>query len=129
MVSLDVWPWGLMCATVVIGVVGIRDGGLPVLAWPGGALFRWDAAAGQPGYLLLAVEVALLALTVALAWRSRRSWPVAAAMLQGFGMAALLALLFDPRIEAAHVHRLSVLTTLAAVALLLAGLARGALRR
>jgi asparagine N-glycosylation enzyme membrane subunit Stt3 len=113
-----------------LAIAGARDtGGLSILAWPGGSMWRAELVERLPPLTLAGVEALILALTLAFAWRSRRTWPVAAAILQGVGLGALLARLHDSRISGEDLLQLSRATTVIALVLLVAGAALALLRR
>ena len=71
----------------------------------------------------LAVDLALLAAFVALAWKSRRTWPVWAAAFQGLSVCSLLLPLVDPRPPLAAVYLTVNVTTFAVLASIVVGAA------
>lgn len=110
--------FGAVCLAL-IGFSLTRDAAaFGTLAWSGGSALRADAAGAFSPSVLVSLEVVVLGATVALAWRARRGWPVAAVVLQGVGLAALLAWAFDGRVSAEMLERLSQTTTAAALLLL-----------
>lgn len=122
-VGAELWAAGGATGVGLLALGAARDtGGLSLLAWSGGSAWRVELAERGSGFALLALEAVILGITLALIWRSKAVWPVAAAVLQGIGLGALLAYLFDSRVTVQNLERLSQVTTVIAAALLFAGL-------
>lgn len=72
-------------------------GGAYVLAWFSSLLVQGDGAGGGTPWGLMAIDTIVLAVFVALAWKSRRAWPVWAAGLQSLVVMSHLLALVDIR--------------------------------
>ena len=76
-----------------------RRASLAAFVWTGTSALRGGGLLAASGVVLLALDLALVLFLVGLAWKARRGWPVAAALVQCLGAAALLASLIDGRIS------------------------------
>jgi hypothetical protein len=117
-------------AAIVLAAAGVvrhhadadlRRSSLAALVWVVLSAVRADLPLGARAVAIVPVDAVLLLLLLGLAWRSRRGWPVIAAMVQGLGLAALLASLADGRIHEGLPGSVLNLTTHVAAAILLIG--------
>ncbi|MDP3371119.1 MAG: hypothetical protein Q8M32_14915 [Brevundimonas sp.] len=72
-------------------------GGAYVLGWFASLLIQNDGAVGKTQWGLMAIDAIMLAILVALAWKSRRAWPVWATALQSLVVMSHILTLIDIR--------------------------------
>ncbi len=72
-------------------------GGAYVLAWFASLLIQGDGTAGGTQWGLMAVDAIMLAVFVALAWKSQRTWPVWVSALQSLVVMSHILTLVDIR--------------------------------
>jgi hypothetical protein len=72
-------------------------GGAYVLCWFASLLVQGDSTGGGTQWGLMGIDTIMLTVFVALAWKSRRSWPVWAAALQSLVVMSHILTLVDIR--------------------------------
>jgi len=68
-----------------------------VLSWFASLLIQGDGAVGGTNWGLMAIDAIMLAVFVALAWKSQRAWPIWAAALQSLTVMSHILTLVDIR--------------------------------
>jgi hypothetical protein len=68
-----------------------------VLSWFASLLIQGDGAVGGTNWGLMAIDSIMLAVFVALAWKSQRAWPIWAAALQSLTVMSHILTLVDIR--------------------------------
>jgi predicted branched-subunit amino acid permease len=100
----------LVCVTAAWkgGTTERRGAGLFFTAWFASAAAQSVSGRYSPVISLALIDAALFAALVALAWRSRRSWPSIAALLQAVALAAHAAFAVKLAGERAYITALTL---------------------
>ena len=78
-----------------------RRASLAALIWTLSSVVRTHYGRDSSALGLALLDVALVLFLIGLAWKARHGWPIAAALVQSIGAAALIAGLTDSRLDPA----------------------------